>query len=300
MKKSTKILLCLSAVFIGLGAILTVSALCLGVKPVSAFESGIFDFTVQEAGTSEFSQDGRYVISADGIENLYIDWVDGKIEIEAYDGSEIILEESASTLDENNSLVYRLDNKSLEINSAASRSGFRVSGIRTLSKDLHIYLPKSIAWKNVEVGGVDVDITVSDMVISNLNADFVDGELSLSNVKLEDMFFDSMAGNFTAKGSQIKKIKVDTTSGRINADLTNCPDSIKFDTLSGDVRLYLPHDSEFSLELDALSRSFNSDFEGVYSDSQFTVGNGKAQFAIDSVSSSVQILKAVGSRTKTE
>ena len=292
MKKSTKILLCLSTVFIALGAILLVVSFALGANPVQAFERGMFDFTVQEARTSEFSQDGRYVIPAEGIENLYIDWIDGKIEIEAYDGSEIILEETASTLDENNALMYELDNSSLEIDHAPSRNGFSLSGIKTGSKDLNVYLPKSIAWKNVEVDAVDVDITVADMVISNLNVDLVGGDLSLSDVKLEDLFFDSMSGNFTAKGSQIEKIKVDTTSGRINASLTNCPRSIQFDTLSGDTKLYLPDNSEFELQVDTFSGDFASDFTGRYNEDHFTVGNGSARFEINTTNGSVEIQKS--------
>ena len=297
MKKSTKILLCLSTVFIALGAILLVVSFALGANPVQAFERGMFDFTVQEARTSEFSQDGRYVIPAEGIENLYIDWIDGKIEIEAYDGSEIILEETASTLDENNALMYELDNSSLEIDHAPSRNGFSLSGIKTGSKDLHVYLPKSIAWKNVEVDAVDVDITVADMVISNLNVDLVDGDLSLSDVKLEDLFFDSMSGNFTAKGSQIEKIKVDTTSGRINASLTNCPRSIQFDTLSGDTKLYLPDNSEFELQVDTFSGDFASDFTGIYNEDHFTVGNGSARFEINTTNGSVEIQKSGDGQT---
>lgn len=46
MNKNTKILLCLSAVFIALGTLLVVGSLILGVDPVYAFQSGLFNFTI--------------------------------------------------------------------------------------------------------------------------------------------------------------------------------------------------------------------------------------------------------------
>ncbi len=77
MKKSTKILLCLSAVLIAFGTLLAAASfIFLGADPVGAFQSKMFVFTIQQKRTSEFSLDGRYSIPANGLEGLSIDWID--------------------------------------------------------------------------------------------------------------------------------------------------------------------------------------------------------------------------------
>ncbi len=47
MKKSTKILLCLSVAFIALGTILVLGSICFGADPVYAFQSGMLDFSIR-------------------------------------------------------------------------------------------------------------------------------------------------------------------------------------------------------------------------------------------------------------
>lgn len=290
MKKSTKIMLCLSTVFIALGAILMVGSLAFGVDPVYAFQSGMFDFKVQQKRTSEFSVDGQYSVPADGITALSIDWLDGTIEVEVYDGSEIILQETNSAaLNESNSLMYTREKNTLEIVSAPSQTGLFLSD--TGRKKLHIYLPKNIEWKRLQIDAQDTDISINSMNFQNLRVDVVAGDLSLSKVKLENLSFSSLEGNLTVEDAQIEKINVDTTSGGMTARLTNCPQSIQFDTLSGDTKLYLPYDSEFMLQMDTISGILDSAFVGTYNEDRFIVGNGSAQFKMSTTDGSVQLFK---------
>ncbi len=290
MKKSTKILLCLATAFIALGAILTAGSMAFGVDPVYAFQSGMLDFKVEQKRTSEFSVDGQYSVPADGITALSIDWLDGTIEVEVYDGSEIILQETNSAaLNESNSLMYTREKNTLEIVSAPSQTGLFLSD--TGRKKLHIYLPKNIEWKRLQIDAQDTDISINSMNFQNLRVDVVSGDLSLSKVDLGCLTFSSMEGNMTAKDSQIEKINADTTSGGITASLTNCPESIQFDTMSGDTKLYLPCDSTFMVQMDTISGTLDTDFVGTYSEDRFTVGNGNAQFQLSTTNGSVQILK---------
>lgn len=290
MKKSTKILLCLATAFIALGAILTAGSMAFGVDPVYAFQSGMLDFKVEQKRTSEFSVDGQYSVPADGITALSIDWLDGTIEVEVYDGSEIILQETNSAaLNESNSLMYTREKNTLEIVSAPSQSGLFLSD--TGRKKLHIYLPKSTEWKDIKIDAQDADISINGMIAATVKANVVDGDLSLSKVDLGCLTFSSMEGNMTAKDSQIEKINADTTSGGMTASLTNCPESIHFDTMSGDTKLYLPCDSTFMVQMDTISGTLDTDFVGTYSEDRFTVGNGNAQFQLSTTNGSVQILK---------
>lgn len=292
MKKSTKILLCLSAIFVALGTVLTAGSLVFDMDPVYAFRSGMLDFTIRQKRTSEFSSDGRYVIPADGMTQLSVDWLDGEIEVEMYEGPEIILEETSSfVLDESNALMYTKKNDTLAITSAPSEYGISISGICQGSKELHIYLPQNIEWNKVQIDAQNSDISIGGLISSNLKADTVDGDLSLSEVELENLSFNSMGGNLIAKNSHVEKMNVDTTSGDMSMDLRICPQLIQFDTIDGDTQLYLPDDSEFTIQMDTVSGNLNSDFSGTHKDECFTVGSGAAQFDMNTASGSVQVHK---------
>ncbi len=292
MKKNTKILLCLSALFIALGALFMVGSLAFGVDPMCAFQSGMLDFKVQQKRTSEFSADGQYALSEDGIDELSIDWLDGSIEIEGYDGSEIILQESnTSGLNEDNSLMYTIDNNTLNIVSAPSQAGLFLSNTGREAKNLHIYLPKNNEWKDIKIDAQDADISINGMIAAAVKADVVDGDLSLSKVDLGHLTFGSMEGSLTAKASRIEQINADTTSGGITASLINCPSSIQFDTMSGDTELYLPNDSQFVVQMDTFSGTLDTDFVGTYNEDCFTVGNGNSQFKISTTNGSTAIHK---------
>lgn len=292
MKKSTKILLCLSTAFIALGVILMVESLVFGVDPVYAFQSGMFNFQVQQKRSSEFSVDGQYSVPVDGITELSIDWLDGKVEVEVYDGSEIILKETSnSALNESNSLMYTRKNNTLEIVSGPSQVGLSLSEIGYNMKELHVYLPANIQWKGIQMDVQDADVSINSMDIQDFKMDVVDGDLFFSKVKLENLSFSSVEGNLIAEDSQLEKVNMDTVSGGITASLINCPQSIWFDTISGDTKLYLPNESEFMLQMDTVSGTMDTDFVGTHSEENFTVGNGSAQFNVSTSDGAVQILK---------
>ncbi len=267
MKKSTKILLCLCVVFIALGTLLILGGIIAGVDPIRAFNEGIMDFTLIENRTSEFSPDGHYTIPANDVSELYIDWNNGKITIEPYDGTDIILEESGCTaFNEHNSLTYSLGKDTLKISSFPMITGLSFAGYQHSSdnscsdKELHIFVPHTIKWNVIDVAASDTDIF------------------------LHDTDFEKLA------------VDADSVTGNLTGAFTLCPQTINFSTLSGDTKLYLPADSQFIVHMDTLSGELKSDFSGTYHAEEYTVGNGSAQFSLDTTDGSIQILKVEASR----
>lgn len=292
MKKTTKILLGFATVFIAFGAVLVVGSLAFGVKPTYAIQSGALDFSIQEKRTSEFSQDGKYSIPADKLSELSVDWLNGTITVESYDGSEVILEEEGDfPLDKNNALMYTKENSALIINNAPSQIGISLSNAGVKNKELHIYLPEKIKWEKLKIDAQNTDIDINKLDIADVNIDVADGDFSLTDSVLEKLAFNSMEGNLTVKESQIEKVKADTTSGGINASFVSCPRSVMFDTLNGDAKMYLPKDSEFVLQMDTVSGTLDSEFSGIHSEECLTVGSGAAQFKMSTTDGSVQIGK---------
>ncbi len=293
MKKSTKILLCISAASIALGVVLLAAGIALGADPAYALQSGMLDLTLQKERTQPVSPDGRYALPAEGLTGLSIDWVDGRVVVETYDGDEILFQETASCgLDEGSALAYEVRDHILYIDSTPTEVGLFLSGTFPKDKELHVYLPKAAGWRELEISAVDADVAVSGAHLAKLKADLTAGDLTLSQTELEELSFSSVSGDLRVSGAQAEKVHVSTTSGALEAQLERCPQSIHFDTVSGNAALYLPEDSAFTVQLDTVSGVLESDFPSIQRDDTFTVGDGSARFDMETTSGSVQIRRS--------
>ncbi len=293
MKKSTKILLCLSLIFIALGSLLTIGSMAFGVRPLQAIQNGVLDIPIYNTRDSEFSSDGRYTIPTNGIQELSIDWLAGNITIETYDGTDILLEETGSAaLNNDNSLDYKIHENELKLSYCTPKAGFFCSSTPDFSKDLVIRIPESLHLTELSVDSASSDLSVKGLTLQELEADAVSGSMSVAQCVLGKVSYDSANGFLFLSDASVGEIDMDTVSGAIDGNLTNCPQKISFSGTSGDMTLTLPADSQFRVDMDTASGQLNSEFEGTYQGNVYTVGNGMAQFEIDSVSGSVHLSKA--------
>lgn len=292
MKKSTKILLCLSAAFISVGAVLAIIGMFLGVHPYEAFNEGLMDFKYYEKRSTEFSPEGRYTIPAEGLKELTIDWLDGDIIAEPYDGDEILLVESSfSALDENSALTYKAENGVLSIIYSPGQAGIRFSPAVYDSKDLHIYIPENIKLDAASLSAADSDLELRNMSLETLTVEVVDGDVSLQGVALAQLNFDSMDGSLSTTASEIAEVYIDTVDGDLSCELLSCPQSLRFNGISGDIKLYLPADSQFSIKMDSMNGEFESEFKGSYRNDCYTVGDASASFEFSLLSGDIELIK---------
>ncbi len=292
MKKSSKILLIMAAIFIAIGTLLALIGIACGVKPINAIKNGLLDVSYSVERTNEFSPDGRYVIPAGGISEIKLDWTSGDIKVEVYEGQDIILEESSVfDLSNDNYLSYKVSGGVLDISDYPERYGMIFSDDIRRSKDLVIRLPETLTLRSFDFSSVSSDFYAENLIADELGVDMVGGNINLHNVKLRELETNAMDGDITITVSEIAELKASTMSGGISAELTACPRKFSFDTVSGDAELYLPADSQFTLSIDSVSCRPDSEFEGRYVDDEFVVGNGLAEFDIDSVSGKVLIFK---------
>lgn len=290
MKKSTKILLYLSVIFLTLGVILILGSFAFHINIPRAFKSGMYDFTIQEKRTNKLSKGGNYSISSKDITELNIDWVDGNIIIEPYDGSKIKFKETSTTkINEKNALIYKKKKNSLTINHSPSHFGASFSIFNQKTKNLHIYLPEDIALNQIKINIVDSNTSIKNLDFSSLIVDDVDGNLTLSSVIIDNLDYESVDGNLTIKDSQTKDFKMESISGSMDVALTHCPESIYFDSVDGDANIYLPDDSEFTVDMDFIDGDFNSDFNSTIKDNSFTTGSGSSKFTLETIDGSVNI-----------
>lgn len=293
MKKSTKILLCLAAVFLSAGTLLTVVGIAAGVRPIQAFRDGTMDFVLSEKRSSPFSPDGRYIVPADTVQKLDIDWVDGEIVIEPYDGTDILLEETcAAALSESTALDYTQNGDTLKIQVAPGRVGVQFSALPRTEKQLHICLPRNVNWEAVSVDAASAQVRMQDTAVKTISMDQVTGDVSLQGVTAERLELDSLKGNLKVKDTRIATVEMDTVDGSLEGAFAACPQDIHFDSMHGNIELTLPSDSEFVVKIDSISAKLDCAFAGTYREDGYTVGDGKAKFEIDTISGMVQIRKA--------
>lgn len=293
MKKSTKILLCLSAAFISLGMVLVIGGLAAGAKLDRIFDDGLWNVTFSERRTSQFSTDGHYKVPAAGINELDIDWCAGEVSIESYEGQEIVMEESSSgELDEDNSLMFEIKGGTLKINSSPGLVGISFSEGIEGKKDLHIRIPNSMKLMEIDFEASNANLRVQDVSAGELKTDTVAGEVFLQRVSLGQLDVDSASGNVTVEASTIAAVEVDTVTGNFIGELLSCPRSFSFEASSGDVELRLPADSQFTVRKEGIGGDLQSEFEGIYRNEMYVVGNGSAQIEMDTVKGSLHLLKA--------
>ena len=110
---------------------------------------------------------------------------------------------------------------------------------------------------------------------------------TVMNYPLRNAVLAFLSGEGTAE-----ELKLDTTSGRCQAELDERVREIELDSVSGELELILPESLGFEAEVDTVSGSFRSDIpttassKGVY-----TCGNGECGISVDTVSGSISIQK---------
>lgn len=266
----------------------------------------VFDFQLPVLHFGSLFDNGSYTIMdasgevtlPDDIHALNISWSSGSVQISTYDGSEIVLRETAQAKDSDR-LRYQVENGTLRIR---ERNG---SFLNVGSKSLEVLLPAKAAkdLSSLEIDAASATTTLEDLVVGKLEIDTASGDVTatdcvfdnvdydgassvcrMENCTINDFDMDTASGDAILVG-EVSKISFDAASGNLTVVTVISPTKIEIDTASGDVDLTIPADSEFTLEYEKLSGNENiSDFVGSFSDGKFVCGNGSAKFEIDTAS----------------
>ena len=270
-----------------------------------------------------YSEDGSYSVKANDLKELTIDWISGSVTIVLTDGDVIRIQETADkTIKERDALRYGISADKLRIQACRKNHPGRLP-----RKDLVVSLPRSLAaqLRECEIDTVSASVSAAGLHLDELEVNTVSGKVELSNMiaegagidtvsgpvilldsQVSSLRMDSVSGMMKVSGS-VKKIKVSSVSGPLecNADACNdirantlsgtvdfildkTPDKMSVDTSSGDIRIALPTDTSCSIQMDTMSGKLYLNGEAVGA-KQLTLGEGEAQFDIDSMSGSVFI-----------
>lgn len=199
---------------------------------------------------------------------LDIEWTSGNVIIEAGTGDRITFSET----DTDDPLVWDEERGVLTIR-------YRKPGIRvvTRSKDLHVQIPPALAE---QLTSVRVDTTSAD--------------IELTGLTLRELELDTTSGDILVTGT-VLNVEADTTSGRVEMELTQTPDEIAVDTTSGNVTVTIPEDRGFEAEFDTVSGRTNCEHQKIRGDSVRYTGTSNerpAEIDFDTVSGNIELRKA--------
>ena len=278
------------------------------------------------------------------VNNLYVDWTSGQVNIEYHDGDGVIVSETANReLSEDDRLRWWLDGDTLRIRFA--KPGFRISV--NLDKKLTVSLPKGTVLKSADIGTTSGDLFIPALAADDIRLGSTSGSIDavtdtpklyavstsgdvkvrqdsdISTVDLgstsgsvsctlggsvKNLEANSTSGSVSLKvAGAAEEVKADSTSGSIYTDLASVNKAefgstsgcfsgsvrafkkLKIHTTSGKVDVKLSTEPGFTCKVDSASGDLTTALSLAKDGNKYTCGDGSAECAIDTTSGDITL-----------
>ena len=243
---------------------------------------------------SELSADNNFVsestvqnvsFDASEVKKLHIEWVSGNVTLKTADQHNVTFR-----VDGDSALPfsYQLSGNELDLRYPADNALWKPAWG---SKNLTVTVPQSWYARETRIEVTSAVVEVDGLSTEELKLDSTSGPITASGLCCDQIVASTVSGNVSLEGTA-EELKLDTTSGRCQAELDERVREIELDSVSGELELILPESLGFEAEVDTVSGSFRSDIpttassKGVY-----TCGNGECGISVDTVSGSISIQK---------
>lgn len=267
-------------------AVLLISLLIVGINcsPSSFFtgdwSSGIIGVTYKNSAL--YNVGGGTV--TDEFHSIKVNWTNGKINIESYDGEDTVISET-EVAEKENKLRWRVEDGVLKIQQMAA--GMRFGLKKTPKKTLTVKIPSSAAekLKSVNTDSVSAEVNIIGVAASGkIEIDTVSGSAEMKNIKTARLDIDTVSGEVNAEG-EISELESDSVSGDITVSSAVPLEKLDCDSTSGNIRLTIPKNSSFTLKADTVSGDISCGLPAVSeSKNRRVCGDGSADFETDTVS----------------
>ena len=275
-------------------AVLLTSLLVVGISssPSSFFtgdwSSGIIGVTYKNSAL--YNVGGGTV--TDEFQSIKVNWTNGKINIEAYDGEDTVISET-EVAEKENKLRWRVEDGVLKIQQMAA--GMRFGLKQTPKKTLTVKIPSNVAegLKAVTSDSVSAEVTITGISASDkIEIDTVSGGANLKNIRTEKLDIDTVSGSIKAAG-EFTELESDSVSGDVTVSSATPLKKLDCDSTSGNIRLTIPKNSGFTLKADTVSGDISCGLPTVSeSKNRRVCGDGSADFETDTVSGDLIITSA--------
>ena len=267
-------------------AVLLTSLLVVGISSSpSSFFSG--DWSLGGIGVT-YKNSALYNVGGgtvtDEFHSIKVNWTNGKINIEAYDGEDTVISET-EVAEKENKLRWRVEDGVLKIQQMAA--GMRFGLKQTPKKTLTVKIPSNVAegLKAVTSDSVSAEVTITGISASDkIEIDTVSGGANLKNIKTEKLDIDTVSGSIKAAG-EFTELESDSVSGDVTVSSATPLKKLDCDSTSGNIRLTIPKNSGFTLKADTVSGDISCGLPTVSeSKNRRVCGDGSADFETDTVS----------------
>lgn len=272
--------------------VLLIAALVMGV---GGFSFASIGSTINTGFTTSFQYDdpssyteGDASVPASQIRQLDISWVAGGVDIDVYDGNEIIFTESASRqLESHEVLRYRVKGDKLTIQYCEST---RLSFNNMPEKRLTVRIPASIALQSLGIENVSADVTVDGggLSIRQVDIETVNGQVSVDNVVGKELQIETVNGSVTIHGA-FSEVDAEGVNGRQTFALAGDLKRLDVESITGSIDVLLPESIGFTARLDSVTGRLISDYAHVSGRYEATHGDGKATLDFETVGGTVTI-----------
>lgn len=275
-------------------AVLLTSLLVVGISSSpSSFFSG--DWSLGGIGVT-YKNSALYNVGGgtvtDEFQSIKVNWTNGKINIEAYDGEDTVISET-EVAEKENKLRWRVEDGVLKIQQMAA--GMRFGLKQTPKKTLTVKIPSNVAegLKAVTSDSVSAEVTITGISASDkIEIDTVSGGANLKNIKTEKLDIDTVSGSIKAAG-EFTELESDSVSGDVTVSSATPLKKLDCDSTSGNIRLTIPKNSGFTLKADTVSGDISCGLPTVSeSKNRRVCGDGSADFETDTVSGDLIITSA--------
>ena len=275
-------------------AVLLTSLLVVGISSSpSSFFTGDWSFGiigVTYKNSALYNVGGGTV--TDEFHSIKVNWTNGKINIESYDGEDTVISET-EVAEKENKLRWRVEDGVLKIQQMAA--GIRFGLKKTPKKTLTVKIPSSAAekLKSVNTDSVSAEVNIIGVAASGkIEIDTVSGSAELKNIKTARLDIHTVSGEGNAEG-EISELESDSVSGDITVSSAVSLEKLDCDSTSGNIRLTIPKDSGFTLKADTVSGDISCGLPTVSeSKNRRVCGDGSADFETDTVSGDLIITSA--------
>ena len=275
-------------------AVLLTSLLVVGISSSpSSFFTG--DWSLGGIGVT-YKNSALYNVGGgtvtDEFQSIEVNWTNGKINIEAYDGEDTVISET-EVEEKENKLRWRVEDGVLKIQQMAA--GMRFGLKKTPKKTLTVKIPSSAAekLKSVNTDSVSAEVNIIGVAASDkIEIDTVSGGANLKNIKTEKLDIDTVSGSIKAAG-EFTELESDSVSGDVTVSSATPLKKLDCDSTSGNIRLTIPKNSGFTLKADTVSGDISCGLPAVSeSKNRRVCGDGSADFETDTVSGDLIITSA--------
>lgn len=263
---------------------------------------------------------GNHAEYTEKIESIDVNWIDGSVNVEVYEGDIVIVDDTYDGEDDFYIMRSKVENNKLQIKYCAS--GINIFS-KPKNKQLTVKIPESYAnLREISVSTVSASSSISgvcadkydlesvsagmvvnipetsgDEVFSakELNCENVSGSIEVSG-SAKRVNVDIVSGSIYLTGT-FDKVDVNDVSGRVSLDIEKAfPTEMDIETVSGSVELKIKEDVDladgFSVNMDSVSGriSLSKAGEIIKYSKYYSYGEGKNKIDIDTVSGNFKII----------